>query len=105
MTDIFIYIDYRHYFKDLIAAQEPADRKYRGKLTEAMRISASLFSQILKGEKNLSSEQSLEAANFIGLGDRETEYLLTIADLGRAGSTRLQNRLKLKVQNLQSEAK
>ena len=88
-----------------MALQEKVDRKYRSKLTESMRISPSLFSQILKGEKNLSSEQALEAAIFIGLGDRETEYLITLADLGRAGTTRLQGRLKAKVQTLQSEAK
>lgn len=105
MTDIFNFSDYRLYFKELMGLQEKVDKKYRSKLTEAMRISSSLFSQILKGEKNLSSEQSLEAANFIGLGDRETEYLITLADLGRAGSTKLQTRLKLKAQQLQSEAK
>lgn len=105
MLDIYNYDDYRLFFKDVLQSQERTDKKYRGRLVEAMRISTSLFSQILKGEKNLSSEQGLEAAAFFGFGDKETDVFMLMIELGRAGSVKLQARLKDKIQILQSEAK
>lgn len=57
-----------------------------GKLAFAMKVQVSFLSQVLKGKRNLSSEQGYFLARHLGFSDRESEYLKTLIQLDRAAT-------------------
>lgn len=105
MVAVFDFTDFRKY---LIAwIDEHGERGYglKGRLAEAMRVSSSLVSQILKGEKALTPDQASDLCDFIGLNDIESEYLHLLVDLDRAGNPKFREKLKRKILHLQEQSK
>lgn len=99
---IFDYSDYRAYLADYL---EDKPRGEAGRLSRALNISSSLMSLILKGAKNLTSEQAVEVTEYLSLAELEGEYFMTLADLGRAGTAKLQSRLKKKMSTLREQSR
>lgn len=102
--EIFEYLDYRLFLKDFISGQEIKSPKYRARMLEGVRMSSSLFSQIIKSEKNLSAEHALEICLFFGLSERETDYFLLLNEYSKAGSEVLKARILKKIRVLQNQA-
>lgn len=103
VISVFEYNDYRVFLNSWLNAQ--STRGLKGKLAEAMGVSSTLVSLILKGDKQLSLEQAMEASEYIGLNEKEADYFFLLVELGRAGSHKLQRRLSQKVEQQQKEAK
>lgn len=100
LISVFEFEDYRVFLNTWIDAQ--TTRGIKGRLAEALGVSSTLVSLILKGDKHLSAEQAMEAVDYLGLQEKEADYFLLLVELGRAGSVKLQNRLKSKI-NLQKK--
>lgn len=75
-----------------------------GQMAEAARISPTMLSLILKGEKNMSQEQALSLAQFMALNEKEIDYFLLLADLEKAGTENLRRRIEKKLKNSQELA-
>jgi len=103
MKTVYEFQDYREFLNSWISSQEHS-RGLRGRLSEAMGISSTMMSLIMKGDKNLSLEQAAEAAEFVGLNEKETDYFFLLVELGRAGSHKLQTKLRRQIRAIQSEA-
>jgi uncharacterized protein (TIGR02147 family) len=103
--NIFEYEDYRTYLKAFLALEANQASGRRKQLLASAGISSSYLTQILAGTKHLSSEQAYEMALDMGLTEKETDYLLVMIDLGRVGTVKLAERLKLKLRALQAESK
>lgn len=102
MKSIFEFTDYRDYLNTWIDAQNIKGCK--SQIAQAMGISSTMISLILRGDKHLSPEQATELIEFMGLNDREGDYLLLLVDLGKSGSHKLSQRLKNKIKESQKEA-
>lgn len=105
MKQIFEFTSYRKYLEDWIGAQESLRYGLKGQIAKALRISSSLVSQILKGEKNFTPEQASDLADFIGLIEIEADYLSLLVEFERAGSPRYREKLKRKIESLQKKSK
>jgi uncharacterized protein (TIGR02147 family) len=104
MKSIYDFTDYREFSKTWIDSQE-GSRGLRGRLAEAMGISSTMMSLMMKGEKNLSLEQAAEAAEFFGLNERETDYFFLLVEFGKAGTHKLQVKLRRQIREAQTQAK
>lgn len=101
LVSLFEYSDYRAFLKNHL---ETSLRGEMGRMAKAISVSPSLLSLILKGEKNLTSEQAIEVVDYLGLAELDGEYFITLVDLGRAGTLKLQNRLRKKMSGLKEQA-
>jgi uncharacterized protein (TIGR02147 family) len=104
-VSIFEFTEYRVFLNTWLKTQKSGGHGLKSKLAESAGVSSALISQILGGEKNLSTEQALEVCEFVGLTESETEYFLILVESARAGSYKLEQRLKKKRETLQNQAK
>lgn len=86
MVSIFDYEDYRQFLEARI--QEMPKRGY-GQLTllaKHLSVHTTLVSQILKGRKDLTTDQAATAIDFLGLTELEAEYFILLVQMKRAGN-------------------
>lgn len=102
LISVFEFEDYRLFLNTWIDAQ--STKGLKGRLAEALGVSSTLVSLILKGDKHLSAEQGTEAIEFLGLQEKEADYFLLLVELGRAGTMKLQNRLRQKIAHSKKES-
>ena len=100
---IFTYTNYKTFFNDYCDQEKSARRGIKGALAQAMGCQASYLSQVLKGSTHLNLEHAMGAADFMGLTDAETEYLLLLVEYARAGSHKLANFLEAKIRKQQKD--
>ena len=98
----FTYTDYKKYIRDKIELNE-GERGYQGKLAEAANCQKSYFSQVLKGDTNLSLDQAMGLVEFWNLNERETEYFLELVTLARSSYPPLIKVIKEKLRNLREK--
>jgi len=101
---VYEYRDYKVYLRSWIESQPKKGRGTIRRMAEHLRMSPTMMSHILTGEKHLSVEAASDLANFIGLNEDEFEYFLLLLLFGRAGSFSLQERLRLKIEQEQKQA-
>ncbi|MCB0414799.1 MAG: TIGR02147 family protein [Bdellovibrionales bacterium] len=102
MFSIYQFTNYRSFIEDWILQQNTKGLK--SKIAQAIGLSSSMMSLILKGEKQLSQEKAVELSDFIGLNEEESDYLLFLVDFDRAGSQRLKNKIAIKIKRAQDQA-
>ncbi|MBC7398037.1 MAG: TIGR02147 family protein [Bdellovibrionales bacterium] len=101
---IFDYEDYRTFLHVYLTQDVNTSAMKRREILKSAGISSSFLTQVLSESKQLSQEQAYEIALHIGLTEKETDYLLTLVDIGRAGSVKLKQRLSFTLAKLRSES-
>jgi uncharacterized protein (TIGR02147 family) len=96
MPHIFDFTNYLSFLKAYLDRKE-ARRGDKGALAEALGVSPTFVSLLLRQEKQLSMEQASELAEFLHLSDHETDYLFLLVEYGRAGSFKLKEKLKRRI--------
>jgi uncharacterized protein (TIGR02147 family) len=91
---IFEYDHYKPYLKDWMKTQPRRGHGETQRLAEAIGVHPTLVSQVLRGDKELTLEQGMLAAEYLSLTEFETEYLLALIQLARSGNTALQKHFK-----------
>ena len=105
MTSIFEISSYRGYLDEWIKSQPDAGYGMKGKIAAAIGVSSSLVSQILKGEKTLTSDQASDLADFLGLVGLESDYLHLLVELERAGNPRYREKLSRKMNAIRAQSR
>lgn len=105
MVSIFEYTNYRKYLERWIESHGDGAYGLKGKIAKAMGISSSLMSQIQKGERSLTSEQTFDLANFIGLNELEADFFHLIVEFDKSGNHRYKDRLQRKIKSMQEQSK
>lgn len=103
VISVFDFDDYREFLNSWIDAQSV--RGLRAQLAQALGVSSTLVSLILKGDKHLSMEQAAETVDYLGLQERETDYFFLLVEFGKAGSHKLRQKLKQKMNQQKAESK
>ncbi len=105
MASIFDFLSYREYLTSWIDSQK--DRKYgiKGRIATQIGASSSLVSQILKGEKSLTPDQTSDLSDFMGLSELEGEQLHLLVDWDRAGTRRFKEKLMKRILENQERSK
>jgi uncharacterized protein (TIGR02147 family) len=99
---IFHARDYRAFLKFRLQAT-PGKGQLK-KLADHLGVHPSLLTQLLAGNRNLTSEQAFLASQHLGLDEDETEYLLTLVQLERASKASYRARLKAQLDAIRARA-
>ena len=101
---IFDFIDYKDY---LNAWLENLPKKGHGEMRRMalhLNVSTTMMSQVLRGNKDFSSELASELADYLNLNDNETDYFFLMIDYARAGSHNLKTKLKKRLEHKKNES-
>lgn len=102
--NIFEYSSYKRFLRDWIQAQPAGGRGMASKIAASMTLSSTMLSQVLNGEKNLNLEHAADLSEFLSLNDKETDFLFLLIEFERAGSQKLQKRLRRKIEAEQKQS-
>jgi len=84
--DIFTYKNYRQFLSDWLLLEKKQHRMNASLLAEKIRVHPTFVSQVLKGNKDLSSEQWLSICEIMNLTEIENDYLHFLLLQNRAGT-------------------
>lgn len=105
MPVIYEFTSYREYLAAWIKQQPKAGRGLKGQISEHLKVSSTMVSLVLSGQKTFSFEQGSDLADFLGLQERESDYFLLLLALDRAGSQRLKQKLERQIKRAQEQAR
>lgn len=100
--DLFDFEDYRAYLNELVQ-QNKGTWGYKSLLAKKAGCQPSFLTQVLKGKANLTTDQALGICDFICFSDEETDYFLEVVQIEKAGTEKLRNYLKRKIQKRREE--
>ncbi len=83
---IFLYDDYKTFVREVFATRENGGRGLRQRLAQFLNCQDSYVSLVLSGDRDFSIEQGEGMARFLRLDEDETEYLLNLLLVARAGT-------------------
>lgn len=101
---IFEFTDYRLYLKSHL---KQLPKKGRGELTKIsahLRVNTTLLSQVMAGGRELSLEQVFDLSEYLGHTELESEYFSLLVQCERAGTQKLKNHLRRRIELKQQEA-
>lgn len=101
---IYEFKDYKDYLNNWISNQPKGGRGQLTKMAEALRVSTTLLSQVINGDKQFSMETAAELTEFLGLNEKESEYFLLLVEHKRAGAFKLSKILEKKIEREQQAA-
>lgn len=104
MKSIFEFKNYRKYLEWAFEQRASNGFGEAKKLAEYLRIHPTFVSQVLKGAKSLSAEQSLGVTKYLNLNNLETDYFLLLVQIDRAGTSDLKKHLQAKLIEIESKA-
>lgn len=103
-ADFFAYSDYKELLADVIKRLPKRGYGQLHKLAQHLKVHSSLVSQVLSGPKDFSMEQGLGAARFFNFTARETEYLLLLIQIAKAGTQELRTFYERQAEKFQENA-
>lgn len=83
---LFLYETYKSYLEDRIRSEPRGGRGFRQKLARAIGCQPAYLSLVLRGDRDLSVDQTVALADFLGLDHDESDFLLNLVELSRAGT-------------------
>src|SRR6185437_12471204 len=104
IKSIFEYQSYKKFTHDWVKTMPKNGHGQLRRIAKHLGISSVSVSHIFNGPRDLSEEQALELGDFFGLSEVETDYLLLLVRLERAGTHKLKEQIKRKIAKAQSEA-
>jgi uncharacterized protein (TIGR02147 family) len=81
---IFEYQDYKEFVRDRVRGMPSRGKGQFQKLSKQLKLHPSVTSQVFRGSRQLTSDQAVELAHFLGLEARETDYLVGLVHLAQA---------------------
>ncbi|NRA63976.1 MAG: TIGR02147 family protein [Pseudobacteriovorax sp.] len=103
MINIFRYLDYRKYLKQVIHKDE-STRGFQGRLASAAGCQRSYLSQVLNGSQNLTLEHAMGIADFLDLSDLEVDYFILLIQYQKISQPELKTKIKGKLNQTRARA-
>lgn len=102
--NLFEYISYKSYLRDLIRGRE-RQRGYQAGLARAAGCQPSYLSQVLGGKADLLPEHGVGIAAHIELNELEADYFFLLLNLGRAKSKMLKDFIEKRLSRIRETTK
>ncbi|WP_413584786.1 TIGR02147 family protein [Bdellovibrio sp. HCB274] len=99
---IWQFPNYREYVKAFVQYQPNGGRGQASKISSALGIHTTLFSQILNGHRDLTLEQASLFCDFDGMNGAEADLFLNMVSFERAGNESLRKKLKKQIEDQKS---
>lgn len=87
---IFNFDDYKQFIRDRVQQMPHRGRGQFRQMALKLGVNSTVISQIFSGPRNLTSEQGLVIADYLGLSELETRYFICLINIERAGSKALE---------------
>jgi uncharacterized protein (TIGR02147 family) len=101
---IFEAVDYKSFIREWVESRPSGGRGQYRLMAAAIGVSTTLVSQVVNGEKHFSMENSVDLAEFMALGERESEHFLLLIEHSRAGSHKYRSRLEKRIAKAKTSA-
>lgn len=101
---IFEFNDYKLFLRSEIRRRPNSGRGEFSRLAEYLGINATMVSQIMTGSKDFTLEQAKKVSTYFALPKLETDYLLILVQVERAGTQDLKNYFREKRDELRRES-
>jgi len=101
---IFDFDNYKKFVLTWVRQQSKSGYGQFKKMAEHLAVSSVLLSQVFKGDRQLSTEQALELAEYLNLLEIEKKYFVLLVRKERAGSKKLERHIQTEIQELLSQA-
>lgn len=102
---IYEYQDYKRYVNDWIGSQPKAGHGQLRRLAHFLNVNSVVMSQVFRGDRDLSPEQAMGVAKFLGLSESERNYILLLIQKARAGSKELGDVLQSQIESAQKQSR
>ncbi len=96
---------YKVFFNDWVRKQPKKGHGEYRRLAMALSVSTTLISQVFNGQKEISLEMASEICDYLHLSEEESEYFILLVEFSKAGSFKLQTRLRKQIKERQEKAK
>lgn len=104
MVRVFEFTNYRDFLTKRLKEMPNKGYGQMSELSRFIRVHTTLVSQILKGHKDLTTDQAILACEFFGLSQLESEYFVLLVNLDRAGNPAAKRFYKNKIQKLKEQS-
>ncbi|MFN7453825.1 MAG: TIGR02147 family protein [Pseudobdellovibrionaceae bacterium] len=101
---IFQQQDYKDFVREKVRTLPKEGHGEFRRMAQHLGVSSTLISQVFKGDKHLSLEMAAELCDYFQLSDNEADYFLLLVEFAKAGSHKLKEKLKRKIQQEQKKA-
>jgi uncharacterized protein (TIGR02147 family) len=101
---LYEFTSYKDYFNYWVSQLPKEGHGEYRRLSQHLKISTTMVSQVFKGEKHLSLEMACDLCDYLGFNEEESEYFLLLAEYQKAGSYKLESRLLKQIKKRQEKA-
>lgn len=102
MKSVFVYIDYRLYFKDWLSSQKQ-QHGLLSLIADSLQCQNSHLSRVLKEEVHLTLDQAYLLTEFMKMSDKESQFFMKLVEFDRSSSLNYRNKLKKEIEALKAE--
>jgi uncharacterized protein (TIGR02147 family) len=102
--NIFEASDYKQFLRKWVTDKPGGGRGEYRRMAESLRVSTTLISQVINGDKHFSLELAHELCAFLALNEREADFFLLLVEYSRAGSHGYKARLKTRIERTRDDA-
>jgi len=101
---IFHFSDYKKFVLHELKQRPNGGRGQFLRIAQALNIHTTMVTHIFRGDLHLSSEQCLALAEYLGLNELETQFLVDLVLLARAGDQRTKKYFEKRISHLKAKA-
>ena len=101
---IFEFQNYKRYVLKRVEQLPARGRGELSRISRHLEVHTTMVSHVLKGEAHFSLEQALKLADYLSLNDLETDYLVALVQLDRAGDKRARDYCRAKLEEIRAKA-
>lgn len=102
--DLFKYDDYKETLKLILRSKKGSSRGAFKNIAAYLGVNPTLVSQILSGPRNFSEEQIFSVCEYLGISALESQYMLVLVQIERAGTVKLKNHYVSLRNNIRKQA-
>ncbi|HWU43788.1 MAG TPA: DUF4423 domain-containing protein [Bdellovibrio sp.] len=101
---IFHFNDYKKFVIQELKQRPHGGRGQFLRIAQALNIHTTMITHIFRGNLHLSSEQTLGLAEYLGLNELETQFLVDLVMLARAGDQRTKKYFEKRILRMRAKA-
>jgi uncharacterized protein (TIGR02147 family) len=104
MIKAFQFDNYRKFIEKRLSAMPNKGYGQLSQLARFLRVHTTLVSQIIRGHKELTTDQAALVAEYFGLSELETEFFVLLVQLERAGNQTSKAIYKRQLQRIRDQS-
>lgn len=104
MVSVFKFLNYKEFINTRIEdLPKQGHGEYR-RMSQALRVSTTMISQVFRGDKHLSLEMAADLCDYLHLDEGDSQYFLLLVEYEKAGSANLRTKLLRRLKEEQKQS-